>query len=61
MYIKLCFMCYIQMMSDLQCTGVGSSKKVAKKQAAEKMLGLLQQDGDGYDMVDARVDIILLF
>ena len=49
------------MMSDLQCTGVGSSKKAAKKQAAEKMLGLLQQDGDGFDMVDARVDIILLF
>jgi hypothetical protein len=54
-------MCSAQMMSGLQCTGVGSSKKSAKKEAAEKMLGLLQSDGDDYDMVDARVDIIFLF
>ena len=47
------------MMSDLQCTGVGSSKKAAKKQAAEKMLDLLGEDGNDYDMIDApRVSIV---
>ena len=46
-------MCSVQMMSNLQCTGVGSSKKAAKKEAAGKMLSLLQVDGDDYDMVDA--------
>ena len=50
----------VQMMSNLKCTGVGSSKKAAKKEAAEKMLGLLQADGDDFDMVDAMVDMILL-
>ena len=54
------YMCW-QMMSDLQCKGVASSKKAAKKQAAEKMLDLLAEDGDEYDVVDARVDIIFLF
>ena len=48
------------MMSDLQCTGVGSSKKAAKKQAAEKMLDLLHGYGDddevyGCDEVDIGV------
>ncbi|XP_046850639.1 RISC-loading complex subunit tarbp2-like isoform X2 [Xenia sp. Carnegie-2017] len=51
------FTCLVKMMSDLQCTGVGSSKKAAKKQAAEKMLDLLHGYGDddegyGCDEVD---------
>ena len=47
------------MMSDLKCSGSGSSKKAAKKQAAEKMLSILQVDGDDYDTVDTRVSTTL--
>lgn len=54
-------MCFIQMMSGLQCTGVGSSKKAAKKRAAEQMLELLDESGDGYDQVDALVDKISFY
>ena len=43
----------VQMMSGLQCKGVGSSKKAAKKEAADKMLSLLQEDGECYDAIDA--------
>ena len=50
------YICYIQMMSHLHCKGVASSKKAAKKQAAEKMLDLLAEGVDEYDVVDARVD-----
>ncbi|XP_028393597.1 RISC-loading complex subunit tarbp2-like [Dendronephthya gigantea] len=52
------FTCLVRMMSDLKCSGFGSSKKAAKKQAAEKMLNILQVDGDDYDMVDARTPMV---
>ena len=48
------------MMSGLQCQGVGSSKKAAKKEAADKMLSILQEDGECCDVVDApQVDFAL--